>query len=160
MKFKKKERKKTLKRAVQKARREQANQVLLKNTILKSHIKVVLQFEKKTVCSKKAISQLSRNIKDAMTGNKLMFRKWEAYPYQENRKAHKIWQVNHIPQIKRAKKECELSLAKSDSKQFFIQQRQEANYFDDKYVKKHLGKTRKQQKYSVSFMYQSFPLKT
>lgn len=37
------------------------------------------QFEKKTMWSKKATSWLSRNIKDGITGNKLMFKKLEAY---------------------------------------------------------------------------------
>lgn len=30
--------------------------------------------------SKKAISQLNKYIKDAITSNKLMFKEWEAYP--------------------------------------------------------------------------------
>lgn len=55
--------------------------MLLKNTKLKFQVEVVPQFEKKAMMwSEKAISQLNSNIKDAIAGSKLMFKKWEAYP--------------------------------------------------------------------------------
>lgn len=55
--------------------------MLFKKYYIKIPGKVVPQFEKKTVWSEKAISWLNRNIRDAITGSKLMFKKWEAYPH-------------------------------------------------------------------------------
>lgn len=60
---------------------------------------------------------LSRNIKDAIGGNKLMIKILRSLP---NKKAHKTWQVNSMTEIKRAKIECALSHAKTDSNYFCI----------------------------------------
>lgn len=63
--------------------------------------------------SKKVILLLSKNIKDAIRGNKLMIKILRSLP---NKKAHKTWQVTNMREIKRAKIECALSHEKTDSK--------------------------------------------